>query len=154
MLALHTALHAHYLQLQTCYHSGSFQCFTTQLCCIPEAEAEAQAQAEAKAGALPPLLLPRREVHLAITHPTWSRHQHHRFPPAFRAAARTLLLATQRASNASAASDNSSTVRGECGGSVVCEELGRLPEGVLGHVLQLAAYPLSVWAGADASHNP
>lgn len=60
-------------------------------------------------------------LHAARRYP-WSPDTHLLFPPAFRAAARALLLAARRN-------------RG----------LGCLPQGVLHSVLLLAAYPLSAW---------
>ncbi|KAL4436554.1 hypothetical protein ABPG75_003693 [Micractinium tetrahymenae] len=75
-----------------------------------------------------------RWLWMAIQHPDWSPAQHSRYPPAFKAAARTLLLAAQRGS-----------------GQRPAASLGSLPVEVLLAILGVAAYPLSAWARLDAA---
>ncbi|PRW44441.1 leucyl phenylalanyl-tRNA-- transferase [Chlorella sorokiniana] len=75
---------------------------------------------------------------LAIQRPDWSPAQHHRFPPAFRAAARGLLLSSHRWGSASAAAGAE-----EAAGLPSSAHLGALPRDVLLKVLCMAAYPLS-----------
>ena len=60
----------------------------------------------------------------------WSPETHARWPPCFKGAAATLLLAAQRSSNTSGATGT---------------QLGVLPADLLLRVLSAAAYPLSAW---------
>ena len=64
----------------------------------------------------------RRWLRRAARREPWSPATHADFPPAYRRAARALLLAARRHKG-----------------------LGSLPQGALQHVLGLAAYPLSAW---------
>ncbi|KAL4451604.1 hypothetical protein ABPG75_007266 [Micractinium tetrahymenae] len=80
-----------------------------------------------------------RWLWLAAERPPWSPGEHRRFPPAFGAATRALLLAAHRGSKLPA-EESASPLAG----------LGALPAEVLVHILEQAAYPLSAWAELDA----
>ena len=69
-----------------------------------------------------------RVLRLAVLQTAWSPSNHHLFPPAFRRACRTLLLAAHRSSTTS---------------------LGSLPADVLPIMMQHAAHPLSQWVAVD-----
>jgi hypothetical protein len=85
-----------------------------------------------------------RFLWLAITQPTWSPARHRHLPPAFRRAARTLLLVLHR-SAAGEQQPCSSTPPASS-----AQPLGgrHLPVHIVEEILQLAAYPLSDWARA------
>jgi hypothetical protein len=84
----------------------------------------------------------------------WSPQQHARFPPAFRHAARALLLAAQRGGSSPA---------GQLGGAAARRQrripsyrlpsaagtvgLAALPQELLLRIVGLAAYPRSSWGG-------
>ncbi|KAL4436508.1 hypothetical protein ABPG75_003647 [Micractinium tetrahymenae] len=108
-----------------------------------------------------------RWLWLAIQHPAWSPAQHHRFPPSFKAAVRTLLLAAHHLSRTTA------SIGGQQGGTRggrrsrqqprgrrrtatvaaatgPAASMGSLPRELLLQVLGLAAHPLSSWAAVDA----
>ncbi|KAL4431399.1 hypothetical protein ABPG75_006655 [Micractinium tetrahymenae] len=84
---------------------------------------------------------------------TWSRAEHHRWPDAFKAATRTLLLAGSAAGEqpvAEAAAVGSKRRRRRVratgdGPTVRGGRLMVLPAGALLRVLQLAAAPMSAW---------
>lgn len=76
----------------------------------------------------------RRWLWKAAQREPWSPATHASFPPAFRAAARALLLVAQRGGS-SAPTPASAAAAG----------LASLPTGGLQHVLRLAAYPLAAW---------
>ncbi|KAL4423693.1 hypothetical protein ABPG75_000994 [Micractinium tetrahymenae] len=81
-----------------------------------------------------------RAVALALDPPEggWSPASHHRFPPRFKAAARSLLLA--------AAVTAQGTARQRLqGGGTVSASLGSLSADALLLLLRRAAYPLAVW---------
>jgi hypothetical protein len=80
----------------------------------------------------------------------WTQQQHHRFPPAFQAAARTLLLAAAHGSKLP-------PLVPLCGAAqrrqrrIPCYRrsaagLAMLPQPLLHHILGLAAHPLHEWA--------
>lgn len=91
----------------------------------------------------------------AALHEPWSTATHSSFPPAFKAAARSLLLAANRSRTAAARaaaacrSRRSQRLRDRTAAAAGSHEgvspLGTLPPGVLLHVLGLSAYPLSAW---------
>jgi len=92
-----------------------------------------------------------RRVRLALQRPAWSRDNHRKFPPAFKAAARAFLLAAaastkDRQQQLQEPQDQpvESMHQGGC-----C--LGDLPPLVLERVLGLAAYPLSAWLSVISS---
>lgn len=72
-----------------------------------------------------PIAAPCRWLALALEHPPWSPQQHARFPPSFRRAVATVLLAAHRGCFSS------------------------LPGELLQQILGLAAWPLSAWAPLD-----
>ena len=74
----------------------------------------------------------RKWLWLVAQRPPWSPANHGSFPPAFRAAGRTLLLAAHR---------STAEVAGPGGGA----SLGALPQPLLHAILARAAYPLSAW---------
>ena len=98
---------------------------------------------------------------------------HPRFPPAFQKAARALLLAAQRNSSSSSTStDATGTATGTATDSnqlpgakrrrqrrlaphqqapsvTSAAPLGALPAGVLLHIINLSAYPVSAWMGSQ-----
>jgi hypothetical protein len=89
---------------------------------------------------------------------TWSRATHHHWPDAFKAAARTLLLAGSRPSGAGRGACsgggrllpavNSTTDREESpapAGDSSCLTLAALPADALRLIVQLAAAPMSAW---------
>lgn len=76
---------------------------------------------------------------MALAPAPWSPPQHRRYPPAFRGAARALLLAAHRAH----ASGAHTKVHLE---GAPTPTLGSLPLPLLEGVVRLAAYPLSAWA--------
>ncbi|KAI7835697.1 hypothetical protein COHA_010436 [Chlorella ohadii] len=71
----------------------------------------------------------KRVLRLTVPRVPWSPSNHHLFPPAFRRACRTLLLAAHRSSSATS--------------------LGSLPADVLPIIMQQATYPLSQWVAVD-----
>lgn len=71
----------------------------------------------------------------------WSPATHARFPPAFQAAARTLLLAAQRGAALAATTSHAAATTSNVG----TVGLSRLPPDALQRILGLAAYPLSAW---------
>lgn len=81
-------------------------------------------------------LLPCRTLWLAISGDGWLPESHCHYSPAFRAAAKALLLAQHRLSRAPEA-------EGE--GSAAASGLGLLPAEMLWHILALAACPVSAW---------
>ena len=85
---------------------------------------------------------------LAAQQPDWSPQEHARFPPAFKAAARTLLLAARHGARLGGGPDEQSP--GEEGAEGALRQLGALPAKALLRVLGVAAYPLSAWATTQA----
>ena len=75
----------------------------------------------------------------------WSADAHHRWPRAFKTAARTLLLAARRAATGCLGHDSSTskvraaTAVGAAGG------LMALPPDLLLHIVHLAAAPMAAW---------
>ncbi|KAL4431409.1 hypothetical protein ABPG75_006665 [Micractinium tetrahymenae] len=84
---------------------------------------------------------------------TWSPAEHHRWPDAFKAAARTLLLACSAAgaqplADAAVGGSKRRRRRGHAAGDIPTVRGGRLaelPAGVLLRVVELAATPMSAW---------
>ncbi|KAL4431391.1 hypothetical protein ABPG75_006647 [Micractinium tetrahymenae] len=84
---------------------------------------------------------------------TWSRAEHHRWPDAFKAATRTLLLAgsaagEQPVAEAAAGSSKRRRRRGRAAGDGPSPRggmLAALPAGALLRVIELAAAPMSAW---------
>ena len=93
---------------------------------------------------------PRRLLWLAIQRPTWSPAEHRRFPPAFQAAARALLLAAHRGAGmrSGGGAAGASSRRRHMGPARPsgAQLLGTQPEEVVLYTLALAAYPLEEWA--------
>lgn len=67
----------------------------------------------------------------AYQRPAWTPDSHQQFQPAFRAAARTLLLAAHRS--------------GKQAGRSATTGLGAMPQDVLLHIISTAAYPTCAW---------
>lgn len=72
-----------------------------------------------------------RFLWLALERPAWSPEQHRRFPPRFKRAVRTLLLASHR---------------GRQPGGAEQRHLAAVPNELLVRILGHMAYPLSAWA--------
>lgn len=95
----------------------------------------------------------RRWLWLAAQREPWSPAIHVCFPPAFRAAARTVLLAAHRASSTAGAQSQRPGLRPRHPAQPAAQEppsasaagLALLPPELLHHVLRLAAYPVSAW---------
>ncbi len=86
---------------------------------------------------------PCRALRLAVLRTAWSPSNHRLFPPAFRRACRTLLLAAHR---------SSATSLGFVWGWFGLQppsHLGSLPTDALLIIMQQAAYPLSQWVAVD-----
>lgn len=88
-----------------------------------------------------PGAVPRSVLHIARGS-VWSPATHHLWPPAFKAAARALLLALAR-------DVGDAGSEGGDDGSAAGANLACLPAPLLLRVLQLAAAPMSTWVGAD-----
>ena len=94
----------------------------------------------------------RRWLWLAARSKPWSPERHAAFPPAFKQAARTLLLAAHRGASAAGAVQqkgkrSGSSARGAGGGRTATGivQLARLPCELLHAILAQAAYPVSAW---------
>ena len=94
-----------------------------------------------------------RYLWLAVQHPPWSPAEHRRFMPAFKQAARTLLLAAHRTgsvggsgSGSNSRSDGGLSGEGKAKPRSSQPLLAALPPDVLLRILGMAAYPLSAWA--------
>lgn len=84
-----------------------------------------------------------RWLWFAVQRSAWTLEQHASFPPAFRAAARTFMLAAHRHSSGGGlpAAQQAATAA-----AARHHPLGTLPQAVLENIVGLAAYPLSAWA--------
>ncbi|PSC73519.1 trans-2-enoyl-mitochondrial [Micractinium conductrix] len=97
------------------------------------------------------MLPPGEFMHARVLHiargSVWSPATHHLWPPAFKAAARALLLALAR-------DVGDAGSEGGDDGSAAGANLACLPAPLLLRVLQLAAAPMSTWVGADGEGWP
>ena len=84
---------------------------------------------------------------LRLRQMAWSRATHRRFPPAFRAATRALLLAAHRGAAAARAPQPESKLHSASrhAPTALLQLLGSLPEPALEAIVGAAASPLSVW---------
>lgn len=95
-----------------------------------------------------------RWLWLAFGGKAWAPQEHWRYPPAFQAAARALLLVHQRvtrcrsqpaAVGAPAAGTEAGEAGCETGAGTAAGGLGSLPGELVLHILGLASRPLSAW---------
>ena len=89
---------------------------------------------------------------MAALQKPWTPASHGRFPPAFRAAAKALLLVAHRGA-AVAAAEQEAGVQQAAAAELPDQPmdaalLAQLPEDALLHIIRQAAYPLSAWQPA------
>lgn len=87
-----------------------------------------------------------RHLWLALERPDWSPVQHRRFPPRFRRAVQTLLLAAHGGRGAESSDGSAGDGDDSSSSSALPQHLPALPPDLLLRIVGHAAYPLSEWA--------